>query len=72
MRGHEQQRQHADKKVWHELESFREDVAAEMKISPELLGPNRRDNDFYRKTIDELSDFRNKGIVSESLLHNPS
>lgn len=62
--GHVLQRQYQNKDVWFTLDSLRESVAREMKISPELLGPNRKNNDFYRKTTDETRKLREKGLVS--------
>lgn len=65
LQGHDSQREYSGKKVWYNLAGIRDLVSKEMRIHPELLGPNRRNDDFNRKTIDVLSSLRKKECILE-------
>ncbi len=52
------------KHVWHTLDYLRIAVADEIKLSPDLIGPNRRNNDFYDRTIEVIEKLRKDGLVS--------
>ena len=58
------QQQYQNKDVWFTLDSLRKTVANEMKVNPELLGPNRKNNDFYDKTVEEIRKLQKNGHVS--------